>query len=674
MASFPSFTAGWDPLWKGLGLEAAEELPAPESFDTENSLKKRVSFAHPVMSSDQDEEEKKKEKWRWRRKMNKDKALTLRQTGKSREDEPSLGVYSGESFDTFEARALEHRDENMEGDFWDEDDFREKGEEVQGLWSALFNFGDDERDFEDGWTEGDSTNVSEETGTFVSEGETFFSEENELSLDSSLSIEIQKDDPIEPSWSAGNDEEEGEEVELSNRSNRSIKSTESGIPILSSLSKLSSVSKPGSVSKQFEEQRDESSPPGPGPGTVVERDDGDVLAATSWTSAASWTFFPTTFGQTSTDEASKLDTRQSDTFSNAKQVIGDQPAAPEGLSKMDNPTEELKTKKKARWKVGRGRREKDRSSKKSTRRSPPSSKSLESKEKRDHFKVNADMSSSSTKLVSESSQSSKALDSSAKAKQDEFRSKAEMQKSSKKLVSKSPPTSRSLDSAPKEKLNKLSGKTEKDRSTNKLMSRSPPSSPRPLNPTFGGRRPEFIPPPSKIGHDVDIGGSGIAHKLCVPVLFGEKRRKKEPIGKLLWQSQKSSFNSQLGSVSVNSDLTSQATSHARSYVPLVRIVSDIQGNQGPVVGNAKFISGAHQQMQIQESLLATSQGPQSIYRYDYDSGMDMDVCYKKFGDDPTSVLHVREYKLPLTAFPGTTDVIVMVEVRSLPITGIHFAT
>jgi len=41
----------------------------------------------------------------------------------------------------------------------------------------------------------------------------------------------------------------------------------------------------------------------------------------------------------------------------------------------------------------------------------------------------------------------------------------------------------------------------------------------------------------------------------------------------------------------------------------------------------------------------------------------MDVRYKHFGDDPEEVLNVREYMVPMTVFPGTNDVIIMIEVR-----------
>lgn len=186
-----------------------------------------------------------------------------------------------------------------------------------------------------------------------------------------------------------------------------------------------------------------------------------------------------------------------------------------------------------------------------------------------------------------------------------------------------------------------------------------------VNPVSEGKE-EVTKSARKSSFSVDRGNSGIAHKSCVPVLFGERKpRSNEPIGKLLCQNQRPSYFTNPSSVSVNSDLTSLATSVATEQVPMVRIVSDVQGNRGPVVGTRKGSkSDVYQQMQLQESHFATASGPQSIYSYEYGSRKHMVVRYKKFGDDPEEVMTVREYQFPMTVFPGSDDVVVMVEVRT----------
>lgn len=187
-----------------------------------------------------------------------------------------------------------------------------------------------------------------------------------------------------------------------------------------------------------------------------------------------------------------------------------------------------------------------------------------------------------------------------------------------------------------------------------------------LTPISEGTRDEHVVPPRKIKFGVDEGESGIAHKSCMPVLFHHERHhaNKEPIGRLLCRSQKSAILTKQSSIA--SDLTSQATSQASS-LPRVRIISDTQGNQGHtfVANKANDNQGSdiRQQMQLEESTFASSQGPQSIYTYDYDSGTHMGLAYNHYGDDPEAVMSIREYNVPLTVLPGTNDVIVMVEVR-----------
>lgn len=533
-----SFTSGWDPLWKGLGLEAAEEVPAPASFgsEAENSLKKRVSF---VLSKDQEDEEKKKKNgWSWRRKQRKRTARKRRQGTKRKEDNTFLDEYSGDSFDSFEAREIEHRDEDMDGDLWEgsdsrdpESDHREDGDaqEDQGLWSTFFAFGDDERDFDDGWTEGDSSIFSEQTGT---------------SLDSSFSEEVQTES--NSIVSLNSDGEEGEEVELLNLS------SENGPNNAESIRAEGNIA---SDSIPTKEQRDEASPSvgsclGAG---RVDCDQGDAFFA------GSRTCIPAKLGQANPDKAAGLDKQPPQVVRTTDQQARDQNATTEARDKTDKHSEEKK-KKKTRWKVGRGKGKKPRSQRKNVGKSSPHSVVPVSEEKREEFT-----------------------------------------------------------------------------------------------------------PPRKIAYGVDTGDSGTAHKSCMPVLFGEgHQRRREPIGKLLCRSQKTSYSLPKSAASVTSDLTSQATTQASTPVPLVRIVSDAQGNQGPVVGKATdHQSDIHQQMQLQGSHFATAQGPQSIYTYEYDSGTAMDVSYKHFGADPEAVLDVREYNFPMTIFPGTNEVIVMVEVRTL---------
>jgi hypothetical protein len=98
----------------------------------------------------------------------------------------------------------------------------------------------------------------------------------------------------------------------------------------------------------------------------------------------------------------------------------------------------------------------------------------------------------------------------------------------------------------------------------------------------------------------------------------------------------------------------------RGAFPLVRIVSDTQGVQRTVAGKP-----TNKPMMPPESHLASATGPQSIFTYEYEKGMPMDVRYKTFGDDPIDLLYVRQYNVPQTLDGGTSEAIIKIEVRSL---------
>lgn len=198
----------------------------------------------------------------------------------------------------------------------------------------------------------------------------------------------------------------------------------------------------------------------------------------------------------------------------------------------------------------------------------------------------------------------------------------------------------------------------------------PSSTPQVLKPPVSDEQRDTATSHCKTEVSVDDGERGIAHKSCMPVLFHERQhRSREAIGKLLCHSQRVPYHTiHGGASSVRSDLTSQATSRASTPAPQVRIVSDNQGNQGPTVvgdGTGEKQSDIRQQMELQESDFASSQGPQSIYIYEYDSGTPMDVRYKQFGNDPEELLLASEYVMPMRATPGSNDVVIMVEVRDI---------
>lgn len=218
-----AFTSSdWIPLWKGLGLEAEEELPSPDSFG-DNSLKKRVSFSEPVLSTDESTVRKQKQAWKsWRRKYHKSKS--------SQSPERSMPIVtekypdeSLDSFESFEEKAMEYRDENLDDDFWDESDERDsdskEDEAGPSLWSTLFGFGDDEKDFEDGWTEGGSTNFSD-NGT---EGASTFFSDAGTSLNSSFSEEVKRSDSHDTLT-----DDDGEEVKLGEEAAKTLKPATSG--------------------------------------------------------------------------------------------------------------------------------------------------------------------------------------------------------------------------------------------------------------------------------------------------------------------------------------------------------------------------------------------------------------------------------------------------------------
>jgi hypothetical protein len=507
-------SSDWNPLWKGFGLDAEEELPAPESFGSEfaNSLKKRVSFSEPVLSTDDSNIRKKKQAWKnWRRKTNRSKSSKhMPIVTEKYPDEPC------DSFESFEAKAMEHRDEHLDGDFWDESDESDErdsdskeDEDVPNLWSMLFSFRDDEKDFDDGSTEGGSTFFSD-NGT---EGASTFFSDAETSLNSSFSEELKRRDSHNLLTNDPN--EKGEEVKLGEEFTKI----------------LTMASQPTTSGKKLQqEQRD-----------GVSRSTSPAEADKKHAAATRSCIIPVKVNQEADKEL--IDTFTDKRHPDAESEVLDKPIKlPDGRKK----------KKKARWLIGRGRGDK-----KGTPRN---------------------IVESSSSLIPEEKQ-------------------------------------------------------------------------------------EVARPTRTTSYAVDKGDSGIGHKSCVPVLFAE-RKPKEPIGNLLCQSQRPSCFANQSSVSVDSDLTSTATPVATEQVTVVRIVSDFQGNQGSVVGTRKGSqSDVHQQMQLQESHFATTSGPQSIYSYEYGSQQHMVVRYKKFGGDPEEVLTVREYEFPMTVFPGSDDVVVMVEVK-----------
>lgn len=527
----------FDPLWKGLGLEANEELPAPESFgsDFDNSIKKRVSFAQ-VVSEDEDDTRKKKQVWKsWRRKSRN----SYKPQKKEVKNKPAIVTEKfpdepGDSFDSFEARAMDQRDEHLDGDFWDESDRDQDSDtrtdvtpnEVPSLWSTLFNFGDEEKDFEDGWTEG---------------GSTFFSDTEAASLNSSFSEDATSGSIRSSSEADG----EGEEVELTKEAVKTLDKTKKG-PTNADIIRSNDNALSGTELNK--EQRDEVSRSS---NTPVEVDSDHDF----WISAAAKNcIIPVKVEQESNGTKVEIadDTEQPVVVS-------------EALDKSVKSSDDKRKKKKTRWLVGRGRVDKNRA------HEPP-----------------------------------------------------------KKATDTTSAQSEALGPVPEEQR-------------------------------------EVVGPSRKVSYNVDDGDSGLAHKSCVPSLalrlHERKKRNKEPIGKLLCQSQRPSYFSQPSAVSVNSDLTSQATSLASEPIHVVRIVSDTQGNQGPVVGSAKSgHSDIQQQMQLEESHFATASGPQSLYSYEYGTGQHAVVRYTHFGDDPEEVMSVREYDFPLTVFPDSDDVVVMIEV------------
>lgn len=513
MAFADSISSGWDPLWKGLGMEPEEELPAPDSFgsDFDNSIKKRVSFASPTHSRDQGGEVKKG--WKWRRKQRKSTKSSRKRQQRKLEEDVYLDEYSPEeSFDSFEERAMEHRDEddeNLDDDLWEGSDTREDEDHgVASLWTSFFNFGQQEKDFDDGWTEGEWT---EGDSTFVTDEGTATASVNSQEVKRASSAVSSLDSNEE-----GEETEGGEEIELvtSNDSKR-VKNDEAQAP-----------------------------PPCFPTGGIEWNQAGGFVNSSKPTA-------PVATGKTSDD----LSEPHHEARGASSENSGDS-TEPEKTA-----VEKKKKKKKIRWKVGRGRPGRSRSSKSTAEKATPPAKSLD--------------------------------------------------------------------------------------------------------PISEEQRDDVAPAPST-KFAIDEGDSGISHKSCMPVLFNERaqQRRNEPIGKLLCKSHASPFIGNQTSVSVASDLTSQATPQVS--VPMVRIISDVQGNQGPTVAGKRSVtqkSEIKRQMQLEESHFASSKGPQSIYTYEYDKGTPMDVRYKEFGDDAEEVVKVRDYVVPMTLLPGSSDVIVKVEVR-----------
>ena len=559
--AFPtSFTSGWDPFWKGLGLEEEDSWVEDEAFATssfgtqDNSVKKRVSFANPVLQ-DQDELEKKKQRWRWRR-TRKQKRKT-RKLQQRKQGDDSFSDENSDSFDSFEAKAIEHRDEHLDDDLWDESDAREEEKETQGngephegqgIW-RYFVFGGEERDFVFGGTEGYDES-------------TIFSEETEMTLHSSTSEEDQRKNSITESLKSDDDVE--------------------GIEVVDLHAKAAKNSEKAPTTKSSKDQRDNSPP----------SNDSCISAASVEHESAtmySRSLIPVNIALTNT---------VADNDMNAVLRVDKQEPAATGASEQQTsnisvatsvPTEAVRNtvrstekKKKHGWRrVGRGKGEKNRLSKYAVRTS---------------------------------------------------------------TIGSQFPTNQTLDS--------ISNETG-------VQPKPPPTT---------GYGVDKGKSESTEKHNIDNGQSGIAHKSCMPNLLSDvKHRYREPIGKLLCRSENSSHHPAPSNVSINSDLTSQASSHASTPVPLVRIVSDAKGSQGTFIGDAKEKSDIRQQIQLQESHFATANGPQSIYTYEYDSGSPCDVSYRKFSDDPEAVLNVREYNFPMTVFGGTNDVIIMVEVSILAV-------
>jgi hypothetical protein len=162
-----------------------------------------------------------------------------------------------------------------------------------------------------------------------------------------------------------------------------------------------------------------------------------------------------------------------------------------------------------------------------------------------------------------------------------------------------------------------------------------------------------------------------SHKSCIPIQFKDNslRAKKhtlhvekngedidhgshlESFGKLLCRSHK---NLDLDSMMRRPDKS------GRGAFPQERIVSDTQGVQKIVARKP-----TNKPMMPPESHLASATGPQSIFTYEYEKGMPMDVRYKTFGDDPIDLLYVRQYIVPQTLDGGTSEAIIKIEVRSL---------
>ena len=125
----------------------------------------------------------------------------------------------------------------------------------------------------------------------------------------------------------------------------------------------------------------------------------------------------------------------------------------------------------------------------------------------------------------------------------------------------------------------------------------------------------------------------------------------------------------LGRLLCRSEKSMEQRMTSRSYMdrretgafPVVRIVSD---NEGSLVTQNR--SEVSEKMLFPEAeAFVPSNGPQSIYAYEYTTGMPMDICYNEFGDDPVDLLRVRQYNIPRAIYGGSKETIVKVEVRQL---------
>lgn len=108
-----------------------------------------------------------------------------------------------------------------------------------------------------------------------------------------------------------------------------------------------------------------------------------------------------------------------------------------------------------------------------------------------------------------------------------------------------------------------------------------------------------------------------------------------------------------------------AYAHDEQGFPIVRMIADEKGGglqHSSVVAKIKDFKGnvpAH--LQVSPDAFLATQGPQSLYEYEYDDAEHMDVAYSHFGPNPLSLLMIRHHPAP--PVDSEKGSVVQVEVR-----------